>query len=106
MKPPGTIAMYYSFLDDETRNIVELEMESARSFHDFIIRLVEWVCQESPSDDLLLLAPIHASPLYDYYDNHKNGSTTSDSNGVSPDWWRSGSSSHHTSSLLLEAIIE
>ncbi|MHA2141797.1 MAG: hypothetical protein ACXADC_07030 [Candidatus Thorarchaeota archaeon] len=66
MKPLGTITMYYHFVDIESKNILESILEASYNYHDFTSRLVEWVCSQESSDELVLLAAIHMSNLGDF----------------------------------------
>ena len=66
MEPLGTITMYFPFVDDETRLIMESIMDAAYNYHDFVCRLVERVCTEKSSDDLVHLAAIHNAYLSNF----------------------------------------
>ncbi len=57
--------MYFPFVSAETREILKSVMEAAHNYNDFVVRLVEWVCKEVSSEDLVLLAAIHSRNLSD-----------------------------------------
>lgn len=66
MEPLGTITMYFPFVDDETRLIMESIMDAAYNYHDFVCQLVERVCTEKSSDALVHLAAIHNAYLSNF----------------------------------------
>lgn len=65
MQPIGTITMYYPFLDEETRRIMEEIMEKANNYYDFVGKLKEFVLAEEPTDLLIYFAIHHSGLLLD-----------------------------------------
>ena len=63
MKALGTITMYYPFIDGETKDVVEITMNEASSYYDFVIRLSDRVCETETSEILAYLATVHAHRL-------------------------------------------
>jgi tetratricopeptide (TPR) repeat protein len=62
MKPIGTISMYFPFLDDESRVIMQNIMNEAYNYYDFVQRLNERVLNED-SPELVVYFAIHHSAL-------------------------------------------
>ncbi|MFW9793006.1 MAG: tetratricopeptide repeat protein [Candidatus Thorarchaeota archaeon] len=46
MKPLGTITMFFPFIDDETRTLLEQTMKKSSKYADFVKRLCDTVCSE------------------------------------------------------------
>ncbi|MGY5859364.1 MAG: hypothetical protein RTU63_08335 [Candidatus Thorarchaeota archaeon] len=63
MKDLGTITMYYPFIDGDTKDVVEITMNEASSYYDFVIRLSDRVCETETSEILAYLATVHAHRL-------------------------------------------
>jgi tetratricopeptide (TPR) repeat protein len=66
MKHLGTITLFFSFVSDETKDILESIMDSADTYKDFTRRLVERVVTEDLSEDLIHLAVIF-TPFRDFH---------------------------------------
>ncbi|MFW9912467.1 MAG: hypothetical protein ACFFEU_08340, partial [Candidatus Thorarchaeota archaeon] len=62
MEPIGTITMYFPFLDDESREIMQNIMDEAYNYCDFVQRLNERVLSEG-SPELVVYFAIHHSAL-------------------------------------------
>ncbi|MFW9863676.1 MAG: hypothetical protein ACFFEX_13905 [Candidatus Thorarchaeota archaeon] len=62
MKPIGTITMYFLFLDEESRGILQNIMDEACNYYDFVQRLNERVLSEN-SPELVVYFAIHHSAL-------------------------------------------
>jgi hypothetical protein len=52
MKPLGTITMYFPFIADETKKVLESTMKEAYNFMDFSKLLCDRACSEESSDEL------------------------------------------------------
>ncbi len=84
MKPLGTITMFFPFVDDETRETLELIMDSALDFYDFTCQLVDKVCTEEATEDLVHLASFHAFRLFDFKLLEKLAKTRHDTKVAEP----------------------
>ncbi len=70
MEPIGTITQYFSFIDDQTRNILESTMNEATDYYDFVHRLCEGILS-SENPVMVVYFAIHFSMLamdYKYVD--------------------------------------
>ena len=65
MEPIGTITMYFSFLDDESRRIMQTIMDDAANYYDFVMRLKERVITEDVPDLVIYFAIHHSGLLLD-----------------------------------------
>jgi tetratricopeptide (TPR) repeat protein len=60
MKPLGTITMYYPFIDEKSKTIIETIMKESSSYYDFVIRLSDKVYESDVPETLAYLAAVHA----------------------------------------------
>ena len=65
MEPLGTITMYYPFVDDGTKTIMNEMMKRAFNYADFARMLADYVSNEDVSDPLPMIAMKHAQNLCD-----------------------------------------
>ncbi|MFX1332659.1 MAG: hypothetical protein ACFE9W_13940 [Promethearchaeota archaeon] len=66
MKPLGTITMYFPYVDDGTRAVLQSVMDEAENFGDFAERLSSRVCLEATTPLAEYLASFFAYMLFDY----------------------------------------
>jgi tetratricopeptide (TPR) repeat protein len=60
MDPIGTVTKYYSFVDEETRKVLELVMAESTNLRDFVHNLGDAAIHECQSSDLIFLATLFA----------------------------------------------
>jgi tetratricopeptide (TPR) repeat protein len=60
MKPLGAITKYYSFIDEESKSILDSLMDESSSYYDFAQRLCEVVLENEVSINLAYLAAVQA----------------------------------------------
>ena len=65
MEPLGTITVYFPFIDNETRNILDSIMRKSYNYFDFVNTLKERVLDSDCSDELVYFAIHHAALLFD-----------------------------------------
>ena len=65
MEPIGTITMYFPFLDDESRTLLQEIMDDANNYHDFVMCLNERVLNENVPDLAIYFAIHHSALLLD-----------------------------------------
>ncbi|MHA2142607.1 MAG: hypothetical protein ACXADD_14040, partial [Candidatus Thorarchaeota archaeon] len=65
MEPLGTITMYFPFLDDESREIMQRIMDKAYNYYDFVQRLNHKVLDEDSPDLVVYFAVHHSAMLLD-----------------------------------------
>ncbi|MHA2355675.1 MAG: tetratricopeptide repeat protein [Candidatus Thorarchaeota archaeon] len=66
MKPIGTITMYFPFIADATKEVLESIMKEAYNFMDFSKLLCDRACSEEVSDELVLIITIFATAIGDF----------------------------------------
>ncbi len=64
MKPFGTITMYFNFLDEKTKSILEVLMKKAYNYFDFSNLITERACLENAPPFLPFMAVLHSSKLW------------------------------------------
>jgi tetratricopeptide (TPR) repeat protein len=65
MESLGTITVYFPFLDDDTRKVLETTMEKSHDYYDFVKTLKELVLDKDCSDLIVYFAIHHAAQLFD-----------------------------------------
>ncbi|MHA2141798.1 MAG: tetratricopeptide repeat protein [Candidatus Thorarchaeota archaeon] len=101
MKPLGTITMYFPFVGEETRGILESIMDSAYNYSDFTHRLVERVVTEESSEELVHLAVIFTA----FRDFHLFGDRNRYPDLVQPYFLMYEASSKDDPSIFAEALL-
>jgi tetratricopeptide (TPR) repeat protein len=66
MEPIGTITKYYRFLSDDSKHTLEELVEKSTCYKDFMNRLVQFVCEYSPPDELIAVATAHVYNFKDF----------------------------------------
>ena len=61
----GTVTMYFPFLDNESRTLLQTTMDDANNYHDFVMRLNEKVLSENVPDLAIYFAIHHSGLLLD-----------------------------------------
>lgn len=64
MKPLGTITMYFDFLDEKTKSILEALMKKAYNYFDFSNLITERACLDNAPPLLPFMAVLHSSKLW------------------------------------------
>ena len=58
MKPIGTITNYFSFLEEETKDVLSSIMDAATNYYDFVLRLGEKVYNEEVSSEVAYIGAL------------------------------------------------
>ena len=66
MEPIGTITCYFSFIDDDTRTILEEHMEAASDYYDFVEKLGESVLTTDSPVMVVYFAVLHALLAHEF----------------------------------------
>ena len=66
MEPLGTITVYFEFIDEDTRKILESIMTETDNYFDFVNMLTQRVLNTDSSDLVVYFAIHHAAQLLDY----------------------------------------
>ena len=69
LKPIGTITKYYPFLEQETIDTIEDVMKVSTNYRDFVVRLVDMVCDKEVPIELFRFSVIHALTIGGGYDD-------------------------------------
>ncbi|MHA2423774.1 MAG: hypothetical protein ACXAEF_03245 [Candidatus Thorarchaeota archaeon] len=67
MKPLGTISMYFNFVDEKTKSILDALMERAYNYFDFANLITERACLDSTPPLLAFMAVLHSSKLWNMH---------------------------------------
>ncbi|MHA1906832.1 MAG: hypothetical protein ACW98Y_06035 [Candidatus Thorarchaeota archaeon] len=65
MEPIGTITQYFPFLDKESKETLQIEMDAAYNYHDFVKGLNQRVLEEDCSDLAIYFALHHSALVLD-----------------------------------------
>ncbi|MFW9963884.1 MAG: hypothetical protein ACFFCX_09995 [Candidatus Sifarchaeia archaeon] len=73
MEPLGTITVYFPFIDEEAKDILETTMQAAHDYYDFVNSLIDLVLETECSDLIVYFAVHHAIQLLDVKSINKIG---------------------------------
>jgi len=84
MEPLGTITVYFPFIDEDTRNILETTMKKSYNYFDFVNTLTKMVLETECSDLVVYFAVHHAIQLLDVKSINAIGRKYSDRQNILP----------------------